>query len=193
MNIENLSEGLYDDSNGLVTSTRLSGGEDFLFDLECDDWGNPQRRRQFTIKCKQLLDSDLCVGSANAISIHREHPLLLDRIGKQGSLYFSSRPQDAYQVYAEIWDTLNEQYEGWAAPSKVIGHSPSAFRDLLNGGYGLLLKGPLSVLAAVQARIGAAMNLQLIETHIAQSAAVVLIEESHFVICGEVEVAEHGV
>jgi hypothetical protein len=192
MNIETLAEGLYDDSNGLVTSIRLSADGELLFDLECDDWNDPQRRRQFTIKCKQLLDTDLCVGSANAISIHREHPLLLDRVGKQGGLYFSSRPQDAHQIYADTWDILNERYQGWAVPSEVIGHSPSSFHALLNGGYGLLLRGPLSVLASVQIRIGTSLNTQLVETHIGQANAVVLAVEDHFVVCGEVEVAEHG-
>jgi hypothetical protein len=192
MNIEILSAGLYEDSNGVVTSVLLEESGDLAFVLECDDWNGSERRRQFTIRCKRLFKSDLCVGSANAISLYREHPLLLDRTVKQGVLYFSSRPVDAYQIYAEIWDLLAEQYGGWLIPSEMIGHSPSSFRALLDGGYGLLLRGPLFVLASAQARIDGAVKTQLVETHTVQGGGVALIVEDRFVICDEVEVAEHA-
>jgi hypothetical protein len=193
MNIETLSEGLYDDSNGFITSVRLSEDGEILVTLECDDWSNPQKRRSFTITCKHVLESDLSVGSANALAIHQEHPLLLGRIGKQGSLYFSSRPEDPHQIYADIWDILSEKYKGWAVPSELMNHSPSSFHTLLAGGYGLLLSGPISVLASIQARIETALNTQLIETHAIEIGAVVLTIEDHFAICKGFEVVEHGV
>ena len=72
-------------------------------------------------------------------------------------------------------------------------HSPSSFHALLAGGYGLLLSGPITVLASIQARIGTALNTQLIETHVVETGAVVLTIEDHFAICEGVEVVEHGV
>jgi hypothetical protein len=193
MNIDSLEAGLYDDSNGVVSSVRLQVDGNLSFDLECDDWEGTERRRHFTITCQGLVESDLCVGGANAISLHREHPLLLDRVGKQGGLYFSSQAQDAHQIYADIWDILSEHYQGWKCPSDVIGHSPSSFRSLVEGGYGLLLRGPLSILATVQDRIGNALTTQLIETHTGEAVAVALVVEDRFVVCSEVEATEHVV
>ena len=119
--------------------------------------------------CKQWLDTDVCICSANAISVYREHPLLLNRSGRQGSLYFSSCPQDPYQIYAYIWEILHHHYKGWLAASRMMPGSPASFHTLLTGGYGLLLRGPISVLTSVRDRIGSDLKTQLIDTHIVET------------------------
>ncbi|MBJ2140616.1 MULTISPECIES: hypothetical protein [Delftia] len=193
MNIEALAEIFHDDSNGLITSISRSEKNELLISIECDDWKNSRIRREFTMVCKQWLDTDVCICSANAISVYREHPLLLNRSGRQGSLYFSSCPQDPYQIYAHIWEILHHHYKGWLAASRMMPDSPASFHTLLTGGYGLLLRGPISVLTSVRDRIGSDLKTQLIETHIVETSAVVLEIGNHFVICEEIEVIDHNV
>jgi hypothetical protein len=192
MDLEVLAEGLYDDSNGLITCVRLLANGDLSIELECDDWKVPDVRRHFTLICKDHLASKVCVGGVSSVSLHQVHPLLLERSGKQGGLYFSSRPPEPEKVYAEIWEALSHEYRGWVDPSMVIGRSPSSFRTLLNGGYGLLVTGPMSVLASVQKRLKDALTTQLIETHTTESNAVILVFDKQYVICGEIEVAENA-
>ena len=192
MDLARLSDSLYDDSNALTTCVRLGSSGDLLVDVECDDWEGAERRRRFTITCRGQVANNVCVGGISSIALHREHPLLLEHRGRQGALYFSTSPRDPDRVFSELWNVLSRAYLGWVAPLEVIEHSPSSFRALLIGGYGLLLRGPISVLESVRAHLGDALVTQLIETHAADSNLVVLVLEDHYVICREVEVTENS-
>jgi hypothetical protein len=192
MDLARLCDGLYEDSNALTTCVRLASSGDLLVEIECDDWEGAEKRRQFTITCRGHVANDVCIGAIGSIALHREHPLLLERKGRQGALYFSTSPRDPDRMFSEVWDVLSKAYGGWVVPSEAIERSPSAFRALLVGGYGLLLRGPIPVLENVRARLGNALVTQLIDTHVANSDLLVLVIDDHFVICREVEVIESG-
>lgn len=193
MNIHELSDSLHEELNGLVTSVRHVADQGLAFEFECDDWAGTVHRRHFTIMCSGLVATDMGVGIADAITLHSDHPLLLEHRGQQGGLYFSSKPlRDAHRIYAYIWDVLRVHYKDWVAPSDMLG-SPSSFTARLEGGYGLLFKGPVSVLSAVQERIGNDLTTQLIDTYANKTQALALIVGNYHVLCSEVEVVEQRV
>lgn len=193
MNIHELSDSLHEELNGLVTSVRRIADRGLAFEFECDDWASTDNRRYFTVMCGGLVDTSMGIGVADAIALHSDHPLLLEHHGRQGGLYFSSKPtRDTHEIYAYLWDMLSNQYQGWIAPSGMLG-SPSSFRATLEGGYGLLFRGPVSVLSAVRERIGNDLTTQLIETYTAKTKALALIVGNHHVLCSEVEVVEQRV
>lgn len=190
MNIHELSNSLHEELNGLVTSVRRVADRGLAFELECDDWAGTDNRRHFTVVCGGLVDTNMGIGVADAITLHSDHPLLLEHHGRQGDLYFSSKPlRDTHEIYAYLWDILTTHYQDWIAPSGMLG-SPSPFRATVEGGYGLLFRGPVSVLSAARERIGNDLTTQLIETYTAKTKALALIVGNHHVLCHEVEVVE---
>ncbi|MGJ0492787.1 hypothetical protein [Methylobacter sp.] len=62
MNIEELSEQLYEDLNGFINSISINN-EYMTVAMECDDWANQERKLNIQLLCKGVRESTINVGS----------------------------------------------------------------------------------------------------------------------------------
>ena len=57
MNIEELSDKLYEDLNGRITA--VDDSDELAIDFQCDDWNDCDATRYFKIRCHGVSESDV--------------------------------------------------------------------------------------------------------------------------------------
>ena len=82
------------------------------------------------------------------IQIHDLHPLLIDYCDSWMSLYVDGRVTAVDQIVSAVDRTIVAETQGWRDAEHYLAHGGPT-EEVLSGGYGLLLKGPQSIVARV--------------------------------------------
>ena len=88
-------------------------------------------------------------------------------------------------------DVLYEALQGWLEPAVFLNGSPRELYENLTGGYGLLARGPVSLLERVAQRLDSLLDVKVIKTHVVQDRWKALIADDQRTICKSVLVVEH--
>ena len=112
MNIEELSENLYDDLNGRILTVDYT--DDLVIDFQCDDWNDPEVSRHFRIICHGVKETEILPCVSGEVEFTSSHQLLWSYNEQQGYLYYTSKPESRYELLGRIWE----------AHEKVLGEEP---------------------------------------------------------------------
>ncbi|WP_367989486.1 hypothetical protein AB2S62_20080 [Vibrio sp. NTOU-M3] len=82
MKIEELTEYLYEDLNGQITS--IEKGDVLKIQFECEDRDGNDVIRKFVINCFDVEESDINVSKSETMDFSNEHPLLMKYNEPQG-------------------------------------------------------------------------------------------------------------
>lgn len=188
MDIAQLADTIYEDLNAQITAIWRAGESELAMTLECDDWHGGDHRHRFELRCTEVKDHHLSVGYVDDIDFKSEHPLLFNYAGPQGSLFFSSAPASAEQVFYELNDVVASRFAGWVEPSMLLHGTPSEIVGRLRSGYGLLAEGPVSVLNELCTRLQGRLNVNVVQSYTPMHKPHVLIASGKWVICKDVHV-----
>lgn len=107
MNIEELSEAVYEDLNGRIVSADHQDDTITLV-YECDYWKDPDKRVSFLLRCTKVAETTVCPGVSEGLWWTTEHPLLLNHNEQHGSLFFTSKPTNPHEIVGVLYQTENE-------------------------------------------------------------------------------------
>ena len=138
--------------------------------------GNPQRLRYLT----------LTVGGFTDIAITNEHPLVFKYNLPHVELYFSSAPENSYEVLGRLVEAHKKSYQDWRPLSDCINDN---LIDVLRGGFGLLAQGPKIIMDAYCIAISDLLRLNIIESDFNKKYQLLLLS-SGYIICRDVSMNE---
>ena len=188
MDIETLAE----DLETYIVSVRIADEGDVVLEITCDDYEGNGPRRHFELFCSGVKDFSVSAGAAGAIEFSNEHPVLLEHKGAQGALFFSSAPERPDKVFFRVHATFTAEFDGWKAPSQFLNGDPATFRRYLEGGHGLLARGPVVVLEKLKASLEPLLPVSVVRTHEGKPHLKALILGPHWIICTAVRVKERA-
>jgi len=186
MNIELLSDKLYEDLNGQIT--RVEHGDSLEIYFECNDWDDLNSIRKFKITCVNVLESEIQSCFSGEIEFTEKHHLLWKHNEPHGYLYYSSEPENSYEVLGRIWEAHEIACEGWRPLSDFIntGHNVG----FCNGQNGQLAHGPLPLLNAYQKAINGKMKTNYVPSYQPKGGLKVLMFDTCFVVCKSLVIEE---
>jgi len=186
MNINDLSNNLYEDLRPIVTSLALTQ-RGIAIGLESDDWDQSGHRRSFLISCSNIAENNLKLGSIDCIGLKTDHCTLLQHQSDQAELYFSSSPIDPLKVIDKL-SILNQNiFQSWRPETSYICTNAK----MLSEGYGIIARRPEQVLNEYLKEIRKDLNCSLTKTHTLSGKYILLfLSTDNFVICEEVDCIE---
>ncbi len=161
MDIETLSKEVYVDLNGKILSVEDNNEEMMSIIYECDNWKNHDERIKFQVDCSDVIESQVIKSVSDEIVFTDKHPLLLKYNELHGCLFFSSRPQNYYEVLGILWATHENLFNGWRSLSEYI-NTP---HEVYEGSFGKIAEGPISLLEAYKEALQDKMKLNIVTTY----------------------------
>src|SRR5690554_8186937 len=149
MNIEELSEELYEDLNGRITA--IDYADDLVIYFECDDWKENDIVRKFKITCAGVKESDVQPSASGEIEFTDKHQLLWNHNEPHGYLYYSSEPVNRHEILGLIWEAHEKIFGGWRPLTDYANtYHASQFIEFCKGSNGQLAQGPKPILEAYE-------------------------------------------
>ena len=191
MDIDTLASALYEDLEGWIVGARILN-EELVLEVTCDDWQGKGPRRHFEIFCTAADEWRVSVGAgaAGGVEWTEDHRVLLEHRGAQGALYFSSAPARPEEVFYTAHAILTAEFAGWRGPAHFLNGTPDVFRRHLEGGIGLLARGPVVVLEKLAADLQPLLNVNVVHSHQAKPDRKALVVGTNWVVCKAVRVQE---
>jgi hypothetical protein len=188
MNIEELSEAVYEDLNGRIVSADHQDDRVTLV-YECDYWEDPDKRVSFLLRCSEVAETTACPGVSGDLWWTSEHPLLLNHNHQHGSLFFTSKPANLHGVVGVLYQTHEDLFQGWRPLRDHINHCGKT-HEILASGNGLLARGPIPLLELYQKSVQRLIKTNIVNSYTPDGGCRAIIFEDSFVICKEVEVSQ---
>jgi hypothetical protein len=188
VDLESLSRAIDDNSSAFVTETRREGEHGVVITLEFDDPRLESVRHACELHCAGVREDKVTPRWFESLSWLSEHPLLVDHVGPQASLYFSSRPKSAAEVILRAQIAVESATRGWTDPRKVLNGPLSKLAEHLNTGNGLLASGPLSVVEEIAREVGAQLDISIVRYPTRTSSFRVLLLDDAWIVCESVDV-----
>jgi len=153
MNIEELSEKVYIDLNGRITSVE-DDEELVTIQFQCDDWEESDDDRNIIITCTGVVECELKPSMSGDVDLYNDHPLLWKFNEDHGYLYYSSEVDSKYELLGRVWEAHELSMNGWRPISEFINTiSNDSKIKFCPGKSGLLADGPKPLLEAYQAAV----------------------------------------
>ncbi|RFA26233.1 hypothetical protein CAI21_17280 [Alkalilimnicola ehrlichii] len=189
MNIETLSEKVYEDLNGRITSVEDSEGIVIYF--LCDDWNGFSSSRVFQIQCFDVKESDIQPTFSGGVLFTAQHPLLWNHNETHGYLYYSSEPANRYEILGRVWEAHEKVFGGWRPLTDYANtYHAGQFIEFCKGTHGQLAQGPRSVLDAYQSAVAGLLETKFVASFTPEGGYKALVFDTCFVICKSVAVTE---
>ena len=189
MNIEELSENLYEDLNGRITAVDYA--DDLVIYFQCDDWNDYEKGREFKITCKNVAESEIKPLSSGEVEFTDTHQLLWNHNEPHGYLYYSSEPKNRYELLGRIWEAHEKVFGGWRPLTEYANtYNAGQFIEFCKGGSGLLAQGPKSILETYQQAIVGKIETNYVPSYEPEGGCKALVFDDCFVICKSVAVEE---
>ncbi|WP_394170719.1 hypothetical protein [Saccharospirillum alexandrii] len=189
MNIEKLSEYVYEDLNGFITRVDLTN--DLVIHFQCDDIKEIDVIRKFTITCHDVIESDVQPGFTGVIDFLNEHQLLWKHNAPQGYLYYSSEAENHYDLLGRLWETHEKLVDGWRQFSETINtRNAGIFIEFCKDSNGLLAQGPKPLLDKFQETALKHLKTNYVPSITPEGGYKALVFDCSFVICKAVTVNE---
>ncbi len=189
MNIEELSENLYDDLNGRILTVDYT--DDLVIDFQCDDWNDPEVSRHFRIICHGVKETEILPCVSGEVEFTSSHQLLWSYNEQQGYLYYTSKPENRYELLGRIWEAHEKVLGGWRsladfANTYDVGHA-IAFCE---GSNGLLARGPKPLMDIYKVAVDNYIHTNFVPSHTPEGGYKALVFDTCYVICKSVAVEE---
>ncbi|MDR3500952.1 MAG: hypothetical protein P4L79_00020 [Legionella sp.] len=201
MNISFLSENVCDELDPLISNITLvkenpiTDELQLSFIFECYDWDNfsyeaynsgTLTKRYFEVQCINCIESTLAVGRFSDISLSDNHPLLFKYNLPHVQLYFSSTPDNPYEVLGRIAEAHRTTYQDWRPMSDCINEN---IIETLSQGIGLFAQGPKIIMDEYYLATSDLLRLQVIENNYSKNYQLLLFS-SGYIIFSDVSVVE---
>jgi hypothetical protein len=138
-------EHTFDEDGDVVLDSIERTGADLAIAMTLVAEGETPSRWRLAIQ--DVREHHLELGLCDSFHVHDNHPVLWPHVGPQGSLFFSKPPRDARAMIGRLWVRHQRETEGWIRFERFL-NPESAIPALLEGGFGLLAKGPERLLRA---------------------------------------------
>ncbi|MEQ1906128.1 MAG: hypothetical protein ABL888_18225 [Pirellulaceae bacterium] len=103
--------------------------------------------KQFHIVCHQSRSHRIiALANDSLVLLSSDHVVLYPHNQKQGDLYFNGRPSDPLSLLGALVESHRAAVGTWFSVDHFL-YLPGQPADILRGGYGLLAKGPVQLLA----------------------------------------------
>lgn len=197
MNIFNLSNKLCAELDPVITSitlldeNQITGEMQLSFVLECYDWEQYSfnaynqgllEKRFFEITCAHCIESTVTVGGFSDMAITNQHPLLFKYILPHSELYFSSAPENPYEILGLLVEAHKKSYQDWRPLSDCVNED---IIEVLQGGFGLLATGPKFIMDAYRFAISDMLKFNVIESDFSKEYQLLLMSDG-YIICRDV-------
>ncbi|MGF1868265.1 hypothetical protein L4D15_23960 [Enterovibrio norvegicus] len=189
MNIEELSERLYDDLNGRITAVDYS--DDLVIDFQCNDWNDYGVTRYFKITCHGVTESEVRPSVSSEIEFTDSHQLLWNHNEPNGYLYYSSEPENKYEILGRIWEAHEKLFGGWRPLTDFANtYNAGQFIEFCKGSNGQLAHGPKPLMELYQSAVLNRIRTNFVPSYNPEGGGMALVFDTCFVICKSVTVAE---
>ena len=188
MHISELCEEVYEDLNGKVVDIYWRDALTIFF--ECDDWVDHDRRRAFKLHCVDTAKHEMLTGHADSIWLNGDHPLLWEYNGPSAGLYFSSKPENPYELIGRITVEHDRVFAGWLPVFKYTNGLTDNLITVLSRSHGLIASGPLPLMESYQESISDLLKTNIVVGRDKHDTYQILILDSCYAICRDVEVEE---
>lgn len=189
MNIEELSKELYEDLNGRVTGVDYT--DDLVIYFQCDDWKDYEALKRFKITCNGVLESEVKPSSSGDLAFTDNHQLLWNHNEPHGYLYYTSEPENRYEILGRIWEIHERTFGGWRPLTDYANtYNAGQFVEFCKDGNGLLAQGPKPVLELYQQAIVGKIKTNYVPSYQPEGGGKALVFDDSFVICKSVAVEE---
>ncbi len=186
MNIEELSENIYEDLNGRITAVDFS--DDLVIDFQCDDYNF---KRLFKITCQGVKESEVQPSASGVIDYTDTHPLLWNHNEPQGYLYYSSEAKNRYEILGRVWEAHERVFGGWRPLAEFANtYHAGQFIEFCTGSNGQLAQGPKPLMELYQSSVDGHIKTNYVFSYNPDGGYKVLMFDTCFVICKSVVVAE---
>lgn len=189
MDIEKLSNALYEDLNGMITAVDNANG--LVVRYECDDWAGEDKRRRFNIFCRGVVEYEVRPSPSDFVHFLVSHPLLWNHNEPHGCLYYSSQPDSRHEVLGRIWEVHERIFKGWRPLAEFAnvsyGGQPVEF---CRGSHGQLAHGPLPLMEAYMEAVDGLLVTNYVASHKPKGRLKVLVFDECFAVCDTVSVEE---
>lgn len=189
MTIDELASLVYEDLNGRIVSV-CGSGRDLEVVYECDHWRDHDRRVAFRLLCAEVAESTVVPQVSESLGWLGDHPVLHDHCREHANLYFSSVPDNPYEILGRLYQAHERFYEGWREFRDYVNTCGNTV-TVLSGGAGLLAKGPALLVQEFEKAITGLMSTNVVDNPLRigdyGNYRVLLFDES-FVVCRTCEV-----
>lgn len=123
-----------------------------VHEMQKDGFCKPFPFRSWLITCHQVLASKIDDFEIFSAGIWSDHPLLWQFSYQMADLYFSSAPENAYSILAELMQATDKIGQGWLPLTAFLNYKGKIddIIALLQSGSGLLASGPPPVINGFQ-------------------------------------------
>lgn len=189
MNIDQLSEYVYEDLNGRITCVDCT--EDFVIHFQCDDLKEDGVIRKFSITCHGVRESEVQTGFSGTIYFSSDHQLLWRHNEPQGYLYYTSKASNQYELLGKLWEQNEKIFGGWKhLADSVNTYNAGHMIEFCKDSNGLLAQGPRPLLEEFQKVASEYLNTNYVVSYMPDGGCKALIFDSSYVICRAVTVNE---
>ncbi|WP_444904429.1 hypothetical protein ACJJIU_05650 [Microbulbifer sp. CnH-101-E] len=189
MNIEELSEKLYEDLNGRITAVDYTDG--LIINFQCDDWNGHDQSRFFKITCYGVKETDAQPSEVGEVEFTDKNPLLWNHNEPHGYLYYSSEPESRYEILGRIWEVHEKTFGGWRPLTDFANtYHAGQFIEFCKGSNGQLAQGPKQLMEIYQASVIDKIKTNFVPSYTPEGGYKALVFDSCFVVCKSVAVDE---
>lgn len=182
--LEELCEGVYEDLNGRVVAVK-SDLDTYRVTFECDDWNDCEQRRRFEFAFNDVPESTVTPSYCDSLETFNAHPLLWRHNEEHAEVYFSSAPSNPMELIGRLYEAHERLFGGWRRL-----HADSM---MLEGGHGLLAKGPKQAVNEYLAAIGDSLCYSIVSGHTPKGGYRIMLFDNDYVVYRDVEVVEREI
>ncbi len=187
MKIEELSEKLYEDLNGRITAVDFL--EDLVIYFQCDDWNDHDKIRFFKITCHGVKESNVHPSASGELEFTDSHQLLWNHNEPHGYLYYSSEPENRYEILGRIWVAHERLLGGWRSLKEYANtYNKGQLIEFCQGSHGQLAQGPKPLMEVYQDAVGDKVKTNYVPSYNPEGGYKALVFDECFVICKKVSV-----
>ena len=187
MDIEKLSKELYEDLNGRITAVDFT--DDLIIYFQCIDWDNYEKTKKFKITCNSVSESEIQPSPSGEVVFSSNHQLLWNHNEPHGYLYYTSEPENRYDILGRICEAHEKTFGGWRSLADYANtYSSGQFIEFCQGSNGLLAQGPKPLIELYQQAIVGKIQTNYVSSYNPDASTKALIFDNCFVICKSVAV-----
>jgi hypothetical protein len=183
--LNDLCENLWEGLNGKITLVEELSSNQVLVKLICDDWKNANAQRSYNIICKDVAASKLVPMPCDEIAVNSEHVLLWQYNAQHYDLFYSSKPENGYEILGMLWEAHERALGDFAECYSSI--NAINFISHFKSGYGLLARGPKSLIESYQSAVVGKINLNVIESYNPEGGYSILFFDNSYIIAKSFE------
>jgi hypothetical protein len=98
---------------------------------------------RYAFEFSGVREATIVAGDLEEIDVRDDHPVMWDYSERHDNVYFSQAPLNPYEIIGRLFEAHKAVMYDWRPFTKYV----SVSSDILAGGYGMLARGPVSLMA----------------------------------------------